>query len=71
MSTDKVEAAQFARIIKQAREQRGWTRYQLARAAGVGETHLAKIEEGAYCVRIDIANRLAIALNISIDFPLK
>lgn len=70
MSTDKVEAAVFASIIKQAREERGWTRYKLASLAHIQETHLAKIEEGEYCVRIDIVNRLAIALGIEVVFPL-
>lgn len=70
MSTEKIEAAQFAAIIKQAREQKGWTRYQLSKASGIGEAHLMRIEQGLYCVRIDVANRLCKALEIAIKFPL-
>lgn len=71
MSTEKIEAAQFAAIIKGAREAKGWTRYQLSKKSGIGEAHIMRIEQGLYCVRIDIVNRLATALDIEVKFPLK
>ena len=67
--TEKPEAAIIAKIIKDAREAKGWTRYELAKRADIGETHLAKIEEGEYCIRVDVVNKLAKALDITISFP--
>lgn len=70
MATDKIEAAIIAAVIKEAREALGWTRYQLAIKAGMQETHLKQIEEGAYCIRIDVLNKLTKALGIKVDFPI-
>ena len=68
--TEKVEAAIIAKIIKDAREEKGWTRYELSKRTGFGETHLRQIEDGAYCMRVDVLNRLCRALEITIQFPI-
>lgn len=57
-------------LVRQAREARGWSRYELAKQSGLGETHVAKIEEGAYSVRVDIFNKLCKTLGIEATFPI-
>lgn len=57
-------------MIQAAREQKGWSRYELAKRTMMGETHIAKIEEGAYAVRVDIFNHLCKVLEIEANFPL-
>lgn len=61
--------AKVADIIRTAREQKGWSRYELAKRAEIGETHLAKIEEGTYAIRVDIFNHLCSTLGIKATFP--
>lgn len=56
-------------LIQQAREQRGWTRYELSRRSGIGEAHLMRIEQGLYSIRIDVLNKLCKALDLHIEFP--
>lgn len=60
-----------AATIKAAREQKGWTRYELAKRAGIGETHLRNIEDAEFSVRLDIFNRILVALDIKVLMPLK
>ena len=57
-------------MIKAEREQKGWTRYELAKRAGIGETHLHNIEDGELSVRLDIFNRILVALDIEVLMPL-
>ena len=56
-------------IIREAREMRGWTRYELAKRTGLGATHIACIENGVYSIRVDVLNRICNALALSITFP--
>ena len=70
MATDKPEAAIIAAMIKQAREAKGWTRYRLSQESGVGEAHLKRIEEAQFCIQVDVLNKLAKALGMSVIFPL-
>lgn len=56
-------------LIQQAREQRGWTRYELSRRSGIGEAHLMRIEQGLYSIRIDVLNKICKALDLHIEFP--
>lgn len=58
-------------MIKTEREQKGWTRYELAKRSGIGETHLRNIEDGEFSVRLDIFNRILVALDIKVLMPLK
>ena len=66
-----VVRAQIGKMVKESREQHGWTRYELAKRAHMGETHIAKIEEGTYAVRVDIFNHLCKVLEIEAVFPLE
>ena len=68
--TDKVEAKIIAAKIKEAREERGWDIPTLALRAHLRASHIQKIENGDYCISIDVLNKLAKALNITITFPL-
>lgn len=61
----------IGRIVQSSRESKGWSRYQLAHKAGVQETHLAKIEQGDYSIRVDILQRICEALEIEITFPIE
>lgn len=56
-------------LIEQAREARGWTRYELSKRSGIGEAHLMRIEQGLYSIRIDVLNKICKALSLHIDFP--
>jgi transcriptional regulator with XRE-family HTH domain len=47
------------------RTTRGWTRQDLARAAGLRERGIARIERGDANPRLDALTRLAIALGVS------
>lgn len=57
--------------LEKARHDMGLTRYQVSQATGVQETHLKKIEEGSYSMRIDTLNRLCEYYGIEIILPLE
>ena len=63
-------AATVAAMIKAARERNGWTIYELAKRTGIHCGHLSRIEKGKIAIRIDILNRLALALNFTVAFPI-
>lgn len=63
-------AARVAAMIRAARERNGWTLYQVAQNTGLTIGHLSRIEKGKMAIRIDILNRLALALNFKVEFPL-
>lgn len=67
---DKVEANVFGNWVYNTRTRYGWSRYRLAKESGIQESHLAKIEEGAYCCRIDVVQKIVSALNTQLTFPL-
>ena len=54
--------------VKALRIAKGWTRYRLAQVAGLRETHVSRIEDGAYNIRVDILKRLSDALGEKIDY---
>ena len=68
--TNKVEANVFGNWVYNTRTSYGWSRYRLAKESGIQESHLAKIEEGAYCCRIDVVQKIVSALNPQLIFPL-
>jgi transcriptional regulator with XRE-family HTH domain len=53
------------------RQQKGWTRAELARRTGLNQTHLWKIEEGHRPrVEAETVRRLARALEVTTDYLL-
>jgi ribosome-binding protein aMBF1 (putative translation factor) len=70
MATNKPEAALIAAMIKQAREAKGWTRYELAKNAHMSEAHIMRIEQAQFCIRVDVLNKLAKTLEMGVTFPL-
>ena len=68
--TDKVEANVFGNWVYNTRTHYGWSRYRLAKESGIQESHLAKIEGGAYCCRIDVVQKIVSVLNTQLIFPL-
>lgn len=48
--------------IAELRQKRGLSQYQLADLSGVGRSHITRIEQGKYNVRIDILDKLVEAL---------
>lgn len=60
----------LANAIKAEREARGWTRYELAKRAGMQLTHLTKIEQAEFSARIDTINHLCRVLGIRLVLPI-
>lgn len=58
-------------LIRQAREAKGWTHYEVSKRTQIGVTHLVKIEDGVYSIRIDILQKICEALDLKVRFPLK
>lgn len=59
-----------ATIIREARLQNGWTRYELAKRAEMSEAHIMRIEQEQYAIRVDIFNHLCKTLGIQVEFPI-
>lgn len=70
MATNKPEAAIIAAMIKEAREAKGWTRYELAKRANMNEAHIMRIEQAQFCIRVDVLNKLSKVLGMGVVFPL-
>jgi transcriptional regulator with XRE-family HTH domain len=59
----------FAQRVIDARGQRGWTRRELAKRAGLHEQHLANVERGhRHRIEGDTIFKLAEALGVSADY---
>lgn len=58
-----------AQIIKDARTDRGLSRYALAQMAGIDAGHLKRIEDGDLAIRVDALQKLCAAMRINITFP--
>lgn len=63
-------AQRIGRLIASARERKKWSPYTLAKRSGVDAGHIAKIEDGFLCPRIDTLQKLCKALEINIVLPL-
>ena len=61
----------LGRKIKDAREAKGWTIYELSKRSGLGETHIKSIENGVYSMRVDILDKLCRTLEIKVIIPTK
>jgi transcriptional regulator with XRE-family HTH domain len=52
--------------IKKLRERRGWTQEQLAEAAGVGRSHLARLETAKQDPTLATLEKIARALRVKV-----
>ncbi len=68
--TKLLAADYIARVIKKAREERGWSVYKLACKSGVNCAHIYRLEDGFLSVRIDTLHKLCVALKLEIKVPL-
>lgn len=58
----------FGEAVKARREKLGLTRYQLAKDAGITQTHLQQIEDGERPgVSLNVAGKIADALAVKVD----
>jgi DNA-binding XRE family transcriptional regulator len=57
-------AATFGAFVKQQREQRHWTRVQLAATAGVTAQYISFLERGMYMPSLDTVLRIAWAFGV-------
>lgn len=68
--TRLLAAGYISRVIKKAREAKGWSIYKLAYESGVNYAHIYRLEEGFLSVRIDTLHKLCKALGLEIKVPL-
>lgn len=68
--TKLLASGEIARRIQNERLLRGWTIYKLAYKSGVSAGHLQRLESGMYAPRIDVLQRVCVALKMEIKFPL-
>nr|DAV75734.1 MAG TPA: Helix-turn-helix XRE-family like protein [Caudoviricetes sp.] len=55
-------------VIKEARDRSGMTQYQIADAVGVSRAYYADVERGRYTPSLKLLSRLAVLLNIDLNF---
>jgi ribosome-binding protein aMBF1 (putative translation factor) len=60
-------AFQLGRAVRELREQRGWSQAQLARAAGMTQSAVARFEAGGTVPTLPVLERLAHALDVTLD----
>ncbi len=70
-AADEYEATRLAyelgRAIRELREQRGWSQNQLANAAGMTQSAVARFEAGGTVPTLPVLERLAHALNVQLN----
>ena len=54
------------RIVKEAREKAGMSQRDLALAADLGQSHIARIEQGRYNLKIDTLMAIVNALGLKV-----
>lgn len=57
-------------LVKTSRESKGWSRYRLAKEAGITAVHVKGIEDGALSVRVDTLDKLCRALDADWHLPM-
>ena len=62
---------QIGKMIREAREAKGWTIYCVAAESGIHEAAIWRIERGGNSIRVDTLQKLCTALDLEITFPLK
>lgn len=55
-------------VIKKARKKAGMTQYQVADAVGVSRAYYADVERGRYTPSLKLLSRLAVLLDIDLNF---
>ena len=58
---------QFALVLRQLREERGWSREQLAERADLNRSYLGEVERGRAVPSIVTVSKLAEALGIQLS----
>jgi len=61
-----VKREEMGRDIRDLRQQQGMTQGQLAQMAGITQANVANIEAGKYSVGLDVLNKIAFALGVTI-----
>ena len=57
----------FGAVVARLREAKGWTRYRLAKTAGLSPVHLTRLEQGEQQPGLAVADRVARALGVSLS----
>jgi transcriptional regulator with XRE-family HTH domain len=58
---------EFAQVLRQLREERGWSQEQLAERADLNRSYLGEVERGRAVPSIITVSKLASALNIQMS----
>jgi transcriptional regulator with XRE-family HTH domain len=58
---------QFAQVLRQLREERGWSQEQLAEHADLNRSYLGEVERGCAVPSLLTVDKLAAALGISLS----
>lgn len=61
-------ANEFGRQLKTAEKKRGWSQTQLAEQIGSHLSHINRTETGKYNPSLDVVQKLATALDVTIDY---
>lgn len=61
----------FGATVRQLREARGWSQEQLAERAGLNRSYIGEIERGTSIASIVTVDKLARALDVSMESLLK
>jgi ribosome-binding protein aMBF1 (putative translation factor) len=71
VAADAYEATRLAfelgRAVRELRERNGWSQTQLARAAGMTQSAVARFEAGGTVPTLAVLERLARALDVKLD----
>jgi len=62
------ERIKIGNRIKELRQKRGISTYQLAELTGLKQPNIARIESGKYSTGVDILSKIAAALACDLDF---
>ena len=60
-------AFELGRAVRELRERNGWSQTQLARAAGMTQSAVARFEAGGTVPTLTVLDRLARALDVKLD----
>lgn len=68
--THEMVARAIGEKIHKLRNEKGFTLYKLEKETGVKAHHIAQIEKAQICPRVDILQRLLVALDAGIILPI-